>query len=104
MPRPPFWVPVLFDEGDTVCSCPIGSFSEDVEHSLLVILILQCALFGSGLAKIVRIIRHWLHSEAGALLGDDLNALIERGGDHVLNNPTRILRTRRLPPRPESIR
>ena len=103
VPRPAIRVPEHVPEAHAIRLRPEGGLTGEPRHLLLVVLILQRQLLGLRLALVVRVLRGRRHREAGALVHENLQALVKRLVDHVVHDARGIPRPRRFPPGSQAV-
>ena len=99
IPRATVGIPVGVPEGHAIGLRPVGRFTGLPFHLKLVELVLTRQLPCLCLPFVFRIRGHRLNGEAGPLVHHNLQALVQRLVDEVVDNPRRLSRTQRFTPR-----
>ena len=103
VPRSTIRVPVLVPEGNAVRLRPETGFPRHTLHFLLLILVLQRHLLGLRLPTIFGVLRNGRDGEAGLLIHQNLQPLIQRLVHHVVHHTGGVTGTRRFTPRTHAI-
>ena len=99
VPRATIRIPEFVPEGNAVRLRPETGLPRHARHFLLLILVLQRHLLSLGLATILWVLRDGRDREPRLLIHHDLEPLVQRLVNHVVDHAGGITRTSRFAPR-----